>query len=113
MLETMAAYNTIKADALLTEMVEDTPPFILDVRSAAELEESGHIEGAFHIPLNELAQHTELLPSFDTTIVVYCGTGWRATIGMTALHAMGWTDVRALKYTFVDRKADGSPVVEG
>ncbi len=113
MLSNMVGYNTIKADALLLEMAEDTPPFILDVRSAAELEESGHIEGAAHIPLNELAQHTDLLPSFDTSIVVYCGTGWRATIGMTALHAMGWTDVRTLKYTFVDWKTDGNPVVEG
>jgi len=113
MLETMVGYNTIKADALLVEMAEDTPPFILDVRSAAELEESGHIDGAFNIPLNELAQHTDLLPSFDTPIVVYCGTGWRATIGMTALHAMGWTDVRTLKYAFTDWVADGNPVVEG
>ncbi|MEN8172703.1 MAG: rhodanese-like domain-containing protein [Chloroflexota bacterium] len=113
MLETMEGYNTIKADALLVEMAEDTPPFLLDVRSAAELEESGHIEGAFNIPLNELAQHTDLLPGFDTPIVVYCGTGWRATIGMTALHAMGWTDVRTLKYTFADWVADGNPVGEG
>ena len=36
----MTAYNTIKADALLVEMAEDTPPFLLDVRTAAELEES-------------------------------------------------------------------------
>ncbi len=113
MLSTMEAYNTIKADALLVEMIEDTPPFILDVRSTAELEETGHIEGAFHIPLNEIAQHTDLLPAFDTPIVVYCGTGWRATIGMTALHGMGWTDVRALKYTFVDWVADGNPVADG
>jgi rhodanese-related sulfurtransferase len=113
MLSNMVAYNTVKADALLIEMIEDTPPFILDVRSTAELEEQGHIEGAFHIPLNELAQHTDLLPAFDTPIVVYCGTGWRATIGMTALHGMGWTDVRALKYKFADWVADGNPVVDG
>jgi len=113
MLENMTAYNTIKADALLEEMAEDTPPFILDVRSAAELEESGHIEGAFHIPLNELAQHIDLLPSMDTPIVTYCGTGWRATIAMTALHAMGWTNVRALKATFADWKEAGNPVAEG
>ena len=113
MLANMEGYNTVKPDALLVEMIEDTPPFILDVRSAAELEEQGHIEGAFHIPLNELAQHTDLLPAFDTPIVVYCGTGWRATIGMTALHAMGWENVRALKYTFAGWVADGNPVVEG
>jgi len=113
MLVSMTGYNTIKADALLVEMAEDTPPFILDVRSVEEVTEQGHIEGAAHIPLNELAQHINLLPDFDTPIVVYCGSGWRATIGMTALHGMGWTNVRALKTTFADWVAAGNPVVAG
>ena len=113
MLGNMKGYNTIKADALLTEMVEDKPPFLLDVRGTEELQENGHIEGATHIPLNELAQHTDLLPSFDTPIVTYCGSGWRATIAMTALHGMGWTNVRALKTTFADWVAAGNPVAEG
>jgi rhodanese-related sulfurtransferase len=113
MLTNMVGYNTIKADALLVEMVEDTPPFILDVRSVEEVTEQGHIEGATHIPLNELTQHIDLLPAFDTPIVAYCGSGWRATIAMTALHAMGWTDVRALKATYSSWVEAGNPVVEG
>ncbi len=113
MLAQMAAYNTIKAEDLLVELAEDTPPFLLDVRSTEEVQENGHIEGATLIPLNELAQHLDLLPSFDTPIVTYCGSGWRATIAMTALHGMGWTDVRALKTTFADWVAAGNPVVEG
>ena len=113
MLANMVGYNTVKADGLLVELAEDKPPFLLDVRSAAELEENGHIEGATHIPLNELALHLDLLPSFDTPIVAYCGSGWRATIAMTALHGMGWTNVRALKTTFADWVAAGNPVVEG
>lgn len=113
MLANMEGYNTVKADALLVEMAEDTPPFLLDVRTTAELEDSGHIEGATHIPLNELAQHMDLLPSFDTPIVAYCGTGWRATIAMTALYGMGWTDVRALKATYTDWVDAGNPVADG
>lgn len=46
MLETMVAYNTINADALLTAMAEDQPPFLLDVRTSGEVEENGHIESA-------------------------------------------------------------------
>ena len=115
MLDTMAAYNTVKtADVLLTEMIEDQPPFVLDVRRLEEVEENGHIEGAAaHIPLSELAQHTDKLPSFDTPIVTYCAGGWRATIAMTALHAMGWEDVRALKVGFGDWKEGGNPVADG
>jgi rhodanese-related sulfurtransferase len=113
MLAEMAGYNTVKAEDLLVELAEDTPPFLLDVRSTEEVQENGHIEGATLIPLNELAQHLDLLPSFDTPIVTYCGSGWRATIAMTALHGMGWTNVRALKTTFADWLAAGNPVVEG
>lgn len=113
MLSTMEGYNTIKSDGLMTEMIEDTPPFVLDVRTTAEVEEQGHIEGAAHIPLSELGQNIDLLPSFDTPIVTYCGSSWRATIAMTVLHGMGWTDVRTLKYAYADWVADGNPVADG
>ena len=113
LLATMEKYNTTNADALLAAMAEDQPPFLIDVRTTEELEEKGHIEGAVHIPLNELAQHLDLLPSFDTPIVTYCGSGWRATIAMTALGALGWTDVKAMKTTYQDWVDAGNPVVEG
>ena len=113
MLSTMVGYNTVKADALLVEMAEDAPPFLLDVRTTGELEENGHIEGAAHIQLADLAKNLDLLPSFDTPVVAYCGSGWRATIAMTALHGLGWTDVRALKTTFADWVEAGNPVAEG
>jgi rhodanese-related sulfurtransferase len=115
MLETMEAYNTVKsADVVLTEMMEDQPPFVLDVRTLAEVEESGYIEGAAaHIPLSELAKNIDQLPSFDTPIITYCAGGWRATIAMTALHAMGWEDVRALKVGFADWVEGGNPVADG
>ncbi|MGB2965612.1 MAG: rhodanese-like domain-containing protein [Anaerolineales bacterium] len=55
MLANMTKYNTIQGDGLLEEMAADVPPFILDVRTLDEVTESGHIEGAAHIALNELA----------------------------------------------------------
>lgn len=113
MLENMEGYNTIKADGLFEAMVVDTPPFILDVRTTAEVEEQGHIEGAVHIPLNELAQNLNSLPAYTTPIVTYCGSGWRATIAMTALYAAGWEDVKALKTPFADWVAEDYPVVDG
>ncbi len=114
MLTNMVGYNAIKDPAdLLLEMAEDTPPFVLDVRTTAEVEETGHIEGAYHIPLSELAQNTDKLPAFDTPIVTYCKGGWRGTIAMTALHGMGWTDVRVLKTPYGDWKEGGNPTVDG
>ena len=114
MLDTMKGYNAVKADDLLAEMAEDNPPFLLDVREVSELEEKGHIEGAINIPLREVADHIELLPSFDTTIVSYCGSGWRCTIAMTALEAMGWENVLSLKEgSFGGWLEAGYPVAEG
>jgi rhodanese-related sulfurtransferase len=61
-----------------------------------------------------LAQNLNALPEDPATpIVTYCGSGWRATIAMTALHGMGWENVKALKATFADWVAAGNPVGEG
>lgn len=109
----MTAYNTITIDALNEALVEE-PPFILDVRNPSELEENGWIEGAVNIPLRELADNLEYLPSFDTPIVSYCGSGWRCTIAMPVLGALGWENVLSLKGgSFGGWVEAGFPVVEG
>ena len=93
----MDHYNTIQLDALAEALTQDPKPFLLDVREVSEVEKSGHIDGSVLIPLRELGQNLDKLPSFDTPIVSYCGSGWRCTIAMTALTAMGWQDVTCLK----------------
>jgi rhodanese-related sulfurtransferase len=109
----MPPYNTVKMDALAEELLEEPPPFLLDVRTVGEVEENGHIPGAVHAPLDELANYLDLLPSYDTPIVTYCAGGWRATIAMTYLSAAGWTDVRALKAKFSDWVGAGYAVDPG
>jgi rhodanese-related sulfurtransferase len=98
MLDNMVSYNTISVDTLMNRLNEEPPPFLLDVRSLSEVSETGRIEGSIVIPLRDLAnvESTPLLPSFDTNIITYCGTGWRCTIAMTALTALGWRDVQTL-----------------
>jgi rhodanese-related sulfurtransferase len=109
----MEGYNTMSLDGLNTALVEDAP-FLLDVRSAEEAAGSGHIEGSVLIPLRDLADNLAYLPSFDTPIVSYCGSGWRCTIALTMLEGMGWEDVRGLKGGSYSGWADGGyAVVEG
>jgi rhodanese-related sulfurtransferase len=93
----MEGYNTIGLEGLNEMLAEEPPPFVLDVREYSEIEENGRIETAVVIPLRDLPQNLDLLPSFDTTIVSYCGSGWRCTIALTALEAMGWQNVLGLK----------------
>ncbi len=84
------------------------------MREPGELEENGYIEGAVLIPLREVADNIQYLPSFDTPIVSYCGSGWRCTIALTALEGMGWQDVRGLKGgSFGGWKDAGFPIAEG
>jgi len=110
----MNAYNTIGLEDANVALLEDPPPYLLDVREISEVEENGHIEGANLIPLRQLAQNISVLPAQDVPIIVYCAGGWRATIAMTALEAMGWEDVKALKGgSFGGWVEAGYPVIEG
>lgn len=113
LLSTMSAYNTIGLADVNAMLAEEPPPFLLDVRGPSELEENGYIRGAVNIPLRDLMKNLDQLPSFDTTIVSYCGSGWRCTIAMTALEALGWQDVLSLKGgSFGGWVESGYPVAE-
>jgi rhodanese-related sulfurtransferase len=96
-LEEMVAYDALRLEPLSAMLTEEPPPFLLDVRQPEELDALGHIEGAALIPVRDLMKHLDRLPGFDTPIVVYCGSGWRCTIALPALSALGWTDVVVLK----------------
>lgn len=66
-------------------------PVLVDVRSREEFE-NGHVEGARHISLNELAQRASELPQ-DRPVVTYCNMlhpgssrGEQATVQLTELN---------------------------
>jgi rhodanese-related sulfurtransferase len=88
-------YGTVKP-AALSEELADKPPFLLDVREAAELEKDGFIEGAVNIPVRSLLQNLDKLPGLDEPIVVYCASGHRGGMATAALKLMGYTNVRNL-----------------
>lgn len=88
-------YGTVKP-AVLNEELADKPPFLLDVREAKELETEGYIEGAVNIPVRELLNNLDKLPAADQTIVIYCASGHRGGMAMSALKLLGYTNVRNL-----------------
>jgi len=108
------AYGALGMAAVQDWLDDDPPPFILDIRTQEESEATGHIAGAVRIPLQELAGRTELLPGFDTPIVTYCGGGWRCTMAVPVLVAMGWESVYTLKDgSLTGWKLQGYPVEPG
>lgn len=64
---------------------------LIDVRTPQEFA-SGHLDNAINMPLNDLG---ELATSLDanTTIVVYCRSGSRASQAKQQLHEMGFSSV--------------------
>lgn len=66
----------------------------VDVRTPAEYA-SGHVEGAIHIPHDEMASRwQELEPYRDREMVVYCRTGRRSGLALNVLKQHGFTNAR-------------------
>lgn len=61
---------------------------LVDVRSDGEWQ-SGHIDGAVHIPVDEISARMSELPR-DHTIVVYCASGMRSARAASALQSAGY-----------------------
>lgn len=62
----------------------------IDVRTADEFN-SGHIQGAAHIPYEEIAARiSEITTDKDATIHLYCRSGNRSGIAQQTLQGMGF-----------------------
>ena len=74
----MIAANFLRGDAEIFHYADavDNNILILDVRDPSEFKR-GHIEGAVHIPLNELRSRMNELPK-DREILAYCLVGQRS-----------------------------------
>jgi len=81
----MIAANVLRGDAPLAhwEDIKNTNAFILDVRNSSEYE-SGHLDRALNIPLNELRSRMHELPS-EREIWTYCTVGQRSYYAARAL----------------------------
>jgi len=86
-------YAGMKPADVSAAMAEATPPFLLDVRDAAELETDGYIKGAVNIPVRDVLKNLDKLPGLDEKIIIYCGSGQRGGMLMGVLRILGYTNV--------------------
>jgi rhodanese-related sulfurtransferase len=73
---------------------------IVDVRDAPEVEQSGKVAGAVHVPRGMLEFRADPESPYhdsnfakDKTVVVYCASGGRAALGGQALKELGYGEV--------------------
>ncbi len=81
---------------------------LLDVRTPSEFD-SGHIEGAVNIPLQELAARSDELPQ-DKPIVIYCRSGNRSAQAANLLNGQNFSGLYDMGGT-IHWTAAGYPLV--
>jgi hydroxyacylglutathione hydrolase len=84
----------ITAGSLAEQLDSADPPVVVDVRTRGEWEAS-HIGGAVNLPLSQLGQRHDELPS-DGALVVYCASGYRSAIAISLLQREGRSEVANL-----------------
>ncbi len=81
----------ITASAAAEQLAASPHPLVVDVRSSREWNE-GHVEGALNLPLSQLSDRLQELPS-DQPLIVYCASGYRSTIATSLIRREGRDEV--------------------
>lgn len=81
-----------KPDAF-KDILANTQPVLIDVCEAEEYA-AGHILGTINIPIRTLAQNLDKIPT-DRPVFVYCASGHRAGLALTALGLLGYDNVKS------------------
>ncbi len=78
-------------------MLNRSKPLVLDVRDEAEFA-SGHIQGAKHIPVAELANRLKEIEKFkDKPVLVHCQKGMRSKAACNILQAQQFSKLHNLQ----------------
>ena len=87
------SYRKITAEEAKDMIDKDNSIIILDVRTEQEYK-SGYIEGAIHLPENEILDEAEkIITDKSTTILLYCRSGRRSALAADNLIELGFSNV--------------------
>jgi glyoxylase-like metal-dependent hydrolase (beta-lactamase superfamily II)/rhodanese-related sulfurtransferase len=92
--ELLDRIERITAGSLAEQLAGQAGPLPVDVRTAREWDDA-HIDGALHLPLSQLTERIDELPT-DRTLTVYCASGYRAAIATSLLRREGLPHVANL-----------------
>jgi rhodanese-related sulfurtransferase len=107
--ETLTAEDALK-------LIGDPNVVFVDVREGEELQKTGMVQGAVHVPRGFLEfQADPRSPSYNPALggkrlVLYCASGNRSALGAKALKEMGVTNVAHVAGGFAALQRAGTPV---
>ena len=98
------------------EMIAKGDVLVVDVRDSLEVEKSGKIAGAIHVPRGMIEFRADPETPYhdknfarDRTIILYCASGGRSALSGKALKDMGYEHVYNLG-AFKDWAENGGPI---
>ena len=94
-------------DAAAVSDAIDAGAFMLDVREPVEYAE-GHIPGAENAPVRTLGSTDVDIPD-DTSVIVYCKSGYRASLSVPILHVLGHDNVKGFSGSWLAWTDAGLP----
>ena len=97
--EILASVPAVTAADLKTRLSSSAAkPVVLDVRRADEYA-AGHVDGALNIAHTDVLANpaTAVAAGKDAEIILYCGSGRRASMAIEALRAAGYTNLKHLE----------------
>jgi rhodanese-related sulfurtransferase len=100
----------VTAAQLKAELASPNPPLVLDVRTAREYA-SGHLEGAIHLPVDDLRKRQASLPR-DRRIIAHCRVGFRGHLAVRTLLGLGFRDVANVTGGYLSMVAEGGFALE-
>ena len=90
--------------------VAGEPHVLVDTREDHEFEK-GHVKGAVHLSRGIIERDIEAkYPDKDTTLVLYCGGGFRSALAADNLQQMGYRNVISLDGGWRALQASGLPL---
>ncbi len=84
--------ETVTVQALCQRLDSEEDVFILDVRSAEELEQNGTIPDAHHLHVTEIEERMDEVPR-DRPVFIFCGSGLRSMVAASLLSQRGWENL--------------------
>jgi rhodanese-related sulfurtransferase len=104
-----ASITNVTANEVYKMISSNKDYFILDVRSKEEFD-SGHIDGAYLIPVSELENRLAELPQ-NKPIIVYCRSGNRSTSAANILLEKGFKEIFNMTGGITEWQNEGFPLI--